>query len=198
MGPQDPVILAVAKHLPISFPSGELGPIVAATSSEPGRLGENLVHQSLISSITQSSDLAEFSTVQGQLQISSLSHHEDVGAIIYQTLRADGTMTNSTITRIPKLSSLEKCYSTIVPTENDATHRLVLNMAAQESYSLKQGADFQLPAVIDRLKSTIPVHVCRSLPLRIDASDSGTKRLRSEFDDLGDGGQDLVKRHREI
>ena len=136
---------------------------------------------------------------QGQLQISSLSHHDDVGAIIHRTLRADGTMTTSTITLMPKLSSLESCYSAIVPTEDDESYRLVLNMAAQESYSLDQEADFQLPAIVDRLKSTIPVHVTHTQPLRLTDGTFGGKRRLNDDGDLGGSSCNLTlaKRPRE-
>lgn len=195
----DPVILPMAKNHLLLSQHASLKSSAEDTSFDLCHLPGNTdaIVPQLTSSVTQNSGMPEFSTNQGQLQISSLSHHDDVGAIIHRTLRADGTMTTSTITRIPKLSSLENCYSTIVPTEDDENYRLVLNMAAQESYSLDQEADFQLPAIVDRLKSTIPVHVSQAQPLRLTDGTVGGKRRLNDRDDLGGSSCTLAKRPRE-
>jgi hypothetical protein len=181
----EPVILRIAKNHLLLSQYAHPKSSNQETSSDLFRVVDNtdVLGPQLTSSVTQNSGMPEFSTDQGQLQISSLSHHDDVGAIIHRTLRADGTMTTSTITRIPKLSSLENCYSTIVPTEDNENYRLVLNMAAQESYSLDQEVDFQLPAIVDRLKSTIPVHVSQTQPLRLTDGTIGGKRRLNDCDD---------------
>jgi hypothetical protein len=106
----EPVILSIAKdYLLLSQHANPKSSAEDTSSDLCCLLGNTDVigGPQLTSSITQNSGMPEFSTNQGQLQISSLSHHDDVGAIIHRTLRADGTMTTSTITRIPKLSSLE-------------------------------------------------------------------------------------------
>lgn len=110
-------------------------------------------------SYIQNSGLPEFSATQGQMQISVLTQDNNVGAIVRQTMNANGTLTDETITRIPKRSTLEQSYSTLVPTEVSDDVRLVLNKAVQESYPLNNPSDFQLPAVIDRKTGSIPRYV---------------------------------------
>lgn len=58
--------------------------------------------------------------------------------------------------RLPASSTLEKSYSTLVDTGDNENLRLVLNMAAQETYSVEEKADFSLPAVFDRKTDSIP------------------------------------------
>jgi hypothetical protein len=195
----NPVILPLAQYPLLLSQDTKPKGSTQRTSSNLCHLADNtdVIVPRLTGSITENSGLPEFSTNQEQLQISSLSHHNDVGAVIHRTLRADGTMTTSTITRLPKLSSLENCYSTIVPTEDDGSYRLVLNMAAQEWYSLDQKVDFQLPAVVDRLKRTIPVHVSKTQPLPVTDGTIGGKRRLNDEDDLGGSSRTLAKRPRE-
>ena len=57
--------------------------------------------------------------------------------------------------RLPKSSTLEKSYSTLVNTGENENLRLVLNMAAQETYSVEDKADFSLPAIFDRKTESI-------------------------------------------
>jgi hypothetical protein len=98
-----------------------------------------------------------FSHSQGRLQISTLQQHHSVGAVVLQTVRGDGAIMEATVTRLPRSTTLEKSYSTLVKTHYHQHMRLVLNMAAQESYPLTQRPDFILPAILDRQKSTIPI-----------------------------------------
>lgn len=197
MGIGNPVIISVSTHIPL-----------ISTDAHEDSSYENEIQTSSLSeaskelcpsfkgNATQNAGLPEFSTREGRLQISTLTHHDDVGAIVHRTLCADGTMTNKVVTRIPKCSTFETCYSTIVQAEDDTNHRLVLNMAAQQSYSLDQGADFQLPAVIGRVESTIPTHTTHIKPLHIIQGDvSGKRELKREDDGLGDSYA-LVKRPR--
>lgn len=83
-------------------------------------------------------------------------------------------MTSHTLARLPKFEALEQSYSTLISstTNNDPEGisnwnsnsktgaerlRLVLNKAAQETYSVGQKADFCLPAVFERTRELVPV-----------------------------------------
>ncbi|KAF8852440.1 hypothetical protein BDZ45DRAFT_730184 [Acephala macrosclerotiorum] len=104
----------------------------------------------------QVSGMPEFTSFQGQLQMSALTQDLDSGSVMLQTLRANGEFREEKITRLPKSLTLEKSYSTLVPAESHRNLRLVLDKAIQETYSTKEIPDFQLPAVLDRDKSSIP------------------------------------------
>jgi hypothetical protein len=110
-------------------------------------------------STTQLSAIPKFTHFQGQLQVSALVQDNIKGSIKVQTMRADGKIIEDTITQLPQSSTLEKSYSTIVPSESDKTLRLVLNMAMQDTYSMDKNHDFQLPAVLDRQKESIPTAI---------------------------------------
>jgi hypothetical protein len=108
---------------------------------------------------TQNSGMPAFSFAQGQLQISALTQDGDKGSVILRTMRADGTEIKETITRIPKSSTLEMSYSSLVPTGDHSQLRLVLNKAIQDTYSIVESSDFKLPAVLERKKDSIPVQI---------------------------------------
>lgn len=149
----------------------------------------------------ENSGMAEFSTFQGLFQISTLNHHGVAGAITRRTIRSDGTVLSEIVTRTPGSLSLEKAYSTIVKTDNDENLRLVLNKAAQESYSaLVDVIDIQLPAVLDRKRRTIPVYTGSGEHAVVAAH--GKRRLEScvDVDAGGGGGGDgaLLKRPRAV
>jgi hypothetical protein len=127
----------------------------------------------------QISGMVDFSNIQGQMQISALTQHGDRGSVILETMRADGMMIEETVTRIPKSSTLEKSYSSLVPTDNQNTLRLILNMASQDTYSVNEVPDFKLPAVLDRNKDSIPVQVYTNQQ-RIESSTKRGKRCIEE------------------
>jgi hypothetical protein len=114
------------------------------------------------SNATQIVGVPEFSYSKGQLQISALTQSSTSGSVILQTMRADGKIVAETITKLPKSATLEKSYAALVPTDEHKNIRLVLNMALQDSYSSIGRTDFQLPAILDRTKESIPVQVYTS------------------------------------
>jgi hypothetical protein len=144
----------------------------------------------------------EFSDFQGQLQISALAQDKDRGSVMLQTIRADGKVTEETITRLPKLSTLEKSYSTLVPAASHKNLRLVLNMAIQDTYDADAVTDFQLPAVLDREKSSVPAVVYTAENLlgpsqkrqkrRLDSGPLGTGNCATPWETKGT--PDLKKR----
>jgi len=115
---------------------------------------------------------------------SSIVQFSSSSAIVLQTLDHTGTMTSHTLARLPKSETLEQSYSTLIPSTTNNTPwsinnwnnnsnagaerlRLVLNKAAQETYSVGQKADFCLPAVFERTKESVPVVRVRKM-LEID------------------------------
>ncbi|PVH88665.1 hypothetical protein DL98DRAFT_648024 [Cadophora sp. DSE1049] len=126
--------------------------------------------------------IPEFSDFQGQLQVTALSQDNDAGAVMLQTMRADGKMIEETITRLPQSSTLEKSYSSLVPASSHKNIRLVLNMAIQDTYSVNEAVDFQLPAVVDREEASIPKMVYSFQP-RLEAGPAQDKR---RIEHLGD------------
>jgi len=61
------------------------------------------------------------------------------------------------LTRLPKSKTIEQTYSTLLPPRQEFdTLRLVLNMAMQDSYDVREQADLALPAILERQKDTIP------------------------------------------
>jgi hypothetical protein len=89
--------------------------------------------------------------------MSVVTQHDDLGAVVLETMSADGTLTNKTITRIPSSLTVKQSYSTIVATEIPDNVRLVINLVAQDLYSPYDVPNFRLPVVIDRREHTIPV-----------------------------------------
>jgi hypothetical protein len=122
-----PVFLHLApflSHIPLSIadtPEMET-PSCALTASDSGAsvsiAGYN--NQPIESRGVELSGIPKFTTSQGQLQISALSQDHDRGLVMLQTMRADGKMIEETITRLPKSSTLEKSYSTLVSTDGNA------------------------------------------------------------------------------
>lgn len=53
-------------------------------------------------------------------------------------------------------SNIEKSYSTLALEGSHQNSRLVLTKAKQEKYPRKEVPDFQLPAFLDRERSSIP------------------------------------------
>jgi hypothetical protein len=136
------------------------------TAGKHHGIGKSDLHVSVI---------PKFSHFQGQLQVSALAQDNDRGSVLVQTMRADGKMIEETVTRLPKSSTLEKSYPTLVPSGSHKNIRLVLNMAIQDTYSMNEKADFHFPTVVDREKASIPTTIyCSGRSL--ESSNKGTKR----------------------
>lgn len=112
-------------------------------------------------------------------QISMLRQSTAEGMIALQTVRDDGVTIERTMTRIPQSSTLEKSFATIAQSDSPENVRLVLNMATQESYSIRnQNTDFDLPAVIDRRIETIQTVVSIGQPFSLRANRQHTSQLQ--------------------
>jgi hypothetical protein len=104
-----------------------------------------------MSMAVQSTGTPVFSTSESGVSFSSLNQNVDnSSAVILQSVGPGGEATHANLMRLPKSSTLEKSYSTLVNTGDNEKLRLVLNMAAQETYFTQEKADFSLPAVFDR------------------------------------------------
>jgi hypothetical protein len=57
---------------------------------------------------------------------------------------------------MPRLRTLEQSYSTLLPSSPEFDNiRVVLGVAMQDTYNGRQTADFALPAILERKKSSI-------------------------------------------
>jgi hypothetical protein len=199
-GPEDePVCLNIAPYL-------DQGQLAIANRKEPlpqleildtvvGRKdvsARKTMTPNVKESALQVSGAIEFTTFQGQLQMSALTQDFKSGSIVLQTLRANGETQEERLARFPKSSTLEKSYSTLVPSGSHENLRLVLDKALQETYSIKEVPDFQLPSVWDRERSSIPIMTYR--PQKSIESGAGQKRVIEEsVDDTADGRQALKR-----
>lgn len=125
------------------------------------------------------SQIPKFTNLEGQLQISALSQDSDSRSVVLQTMRADGKMIEETITRLPQLATLEKSYSTLVPAGCHKNLRLILNMAIQETYSVNEHSDYQLPVMLERTIDSIP-RVESTWQAPLEATANGGKRPISD------------------
>ncbi|KAI1129797.1 hypothetical protein F5Y10DRAFT_290627 [Nemania abortiva] len=105
------------------------------------------------------SDSITFDNVEGRSQLSMLRHLNDEGSVILQKLRDDGTVQFQHLTRLPRSSSLENSYATVVSelsrSESDSI-RLVINKAMEDTYSCRPKPDMSLPLLITRNAESIP------------------------------------------
>ncbi|KAI0447554.1 hypothetical protein F4803DRAFT_498569 [Xylaria telfairii] len=100
-----------------------------------------------------------FDNVAGRPQISMLQQLNDEGAVILQKSRDDGTIQSQCLTRLPKFSSLEKSYATLVSklsTSESDPIQLVINKAMEDTYSSESKPDMSLPLLITRNAESIP------------------------------------------
>lgn len=161
------VLIDLTKHMPpptkaLEAPTSATSIIVpvseaASTASqkseekEVGEAGPLISTGNCMSMAVQSTGMPVFSTSESGVSLSSLNQNVDnSSAVILQTIGLGGEATHANLMRLPKSSTLERSYSTLVNTGDDEKLRLVLNMAAQETYSIREKADFSLPAVFDR------------------------------------------------
>jgi hypothetical protein len=97
-----------------------------------------------------------FNKTDSQFYMSALEHHADLGAIMLRTSGNNEFSKSATVARMPRLTTLEQSYSTLLPSRPEFdTLRVVLGMAMQETYHGLQTADFALPAILERKKDTI-------------------------------------------
>jgi hypothetical protein len=141
--------------------------------------------------------MPEFTSFQGQLQMSSLIQDNDSGSVMLQTLRTNGEMREEKLVRLPRSLTLEKSYSTLIPAGSHNNLRLVLDKAVQETYSTKEVPDFQLPVVLDRDKSSIPV-TTYDPQKRIESSSYGKRVIEHTSDDEAEGSPALKRRRERI
>lgn len=108
--------------------------------------------------LVQNAGIPVFKASPSGLSLSSLQQNESTNSsVVLKNVSASGMVSKSNLMRLPKSSTLEKSYSTLVNTGDDDKLRLVLNMAAQETYDVEEKPDFALPAVFDRKVSSIEV-----------------------------------------
>jgi hypothetical protein len=126
----------------------------------------------------------QFTGLTGQLQVSALAQDNEAGAVVLQTMRADGKMIEDTITKLPQSSTLESSYSTLVPADGHKNLRLVLNMAIQDTYSTDVCSDFQLPVVLDKDKGHVSRVVYTGGPQLEFGSSCGKRNIEGFQDDF--------------
>lgn len=141
----------------------------------------------------QVSGRPEFTSFHGQLQMSALTQDLDSSSIMLQTLRANGEMREEKITRLPRSSALEKSYPTLILEGSHKNLRLVLDKAIQETYSTKEVPDFQLPVVLDRDKSSIPI-MTYDPQKHLESSSCGKRVIENTPGDVAEGSPALKKR----
>ncbi|KAH8682821.1 hypothetical protein BGZ60DRAFT_205875 [Tricladium varicosporioides] len=118
--------------------------------------GQSIGSKNSTSNAVQCTSTPVFSASGTELSFSALNQNQDgSSAICLQKIGPGGVITNSNLMRLPKSSTLEKSYSTLVNIGDTERLRLVLNMAAQETYSVEDKADFNLPAIFDRKTESI-------------------------------------------
>lgn len=134
--------------------------------------------------VTSDSTMSPFKNPQGNMNISTVRCHPGTNAVTYETLHSNGSVVEQTITLLPKSSTFEKSYPALITDANVRSNkvRLVLNMAAQESYSASERADFNLPLIIDRAIDSIPTKYRTQTPgMPYDKSRTGqSSTLRLE------------------
>jgi len=107
--------------------------------------------------INSTSTVISFNTSTTPNFMSVLEHHKDTSSIILRSSEQTGWIRSAVLTRLPKSKTIEQTYSTLLPPRQEFdTLRLVLNMAMQDSYDVREQADLALPAILERQKDTIP------------------------------------------
>jgi hypothetical protein len=124
-----------------------------------------------------------FGRSKGSAQISVLKQYHKEGAVVLQSLKEDGTTQTEHITRLPKSSTLETSYATLLePFDNSESIRLILNKRAQDSYSCEERPDFSLPALLTRQKESIPSWIGKRPALSLEGEETqGKRKLRKHL-----------------
>jgi hypothetical protein len=99
-----------------------------------------------------------FKNPQGDMNVSTVRYRPDLNAVTHEITRSNRSLVQQTVTLLPKSSTLDKNSPTLIMDAkvSSNTVRLVLNMAAQESYSASERSDFSLPFIIDRAIDSMP------------------------------------------
>ncbi|KAL1985683.1 hypothetical protein VTN96DRAFT_7550 [Rasamsonia emersonii] len=96
----------------------------------------------------------------GVAQISKLTQLDE-GAIVLQTLGADGKLHLQTLSRLPdkiRSSSVASVLNTAAAGRREGYSRILLNKGAQERYSLDDVGDLSLPAIVERSETSVPTY----------------------------------------
>ena len=133
-------------------------------------------------STTISSRRPVLSRTQDLELLSSLHQSHDRGAIVLAGHDNKGTLLNATLARLPASTTLRDSFSTLVRSTNQDEIRLVIDKAAQFTYSTSSKPDLLLPLVFDRHKDTVVVER-RTLPYRLT---SGQKCANEDDRDTDD------------
>jgi hypothetical protein len=96
--------------------------------------------------------------IDGMSTISVLQQMEAEGAVVLRSLCENGTTKVETLTRLPEClrSTSSPTILNPAPGKDSKTVRLVLNKAPQNEYILADIEGNGLPAILERLKTTIP------------------------------------------
>ncbi|OTA92268.1 hypothetical protein M434DRAFT_326664 [Hypoxylon sp. CO27-5] len=126
------------------------------------------------------SEAITFDRPGGRTQISMLRQFHTEGTVILQKFKDDGTMQSECLTRLPKSSTLEKSFATLVNAfERKESVQLVLNKATEDNYSCEEEPDLDLPLLITRQSETIPQWTSKHyLALEFDNDEPGSQRRR--------------------
>lgn len=117
----------------------------------------------------------------GQTTVTVLDFNSQSSAIHYNTYFEDGSMLQAEVSLLPKMSTLGKCSPMLIASIDPQVVRLVLNMAAQESYSASEQVNFQLPAILNRRIDSIPEANVISLRSLTSSSIPNRRRRRGDI-----------------
>ena len=112
--------------------------------------------------------------------LSSLHQSHDEGTIVLAAHDNKGTSMNATLARLPASKTLQDSFSSLVRSTNQDDIRLVIDKAAQFTYSTSSKPDVLLPIVFDRHKDTVVVER-RNLAYRLT---NGQKRTNEDDRDM--------------
>ena len=130
---------------------------------------------------TLDSNTIVFGSSKGQAWTTVMQQYGTEGAIVLSQVFETGTAQTETLTRLPRSKSLQHSYSTIVAPVGDAAwFTLVLNKAAEDTYSVDNSPDFALPAVLERRLDSVAVHVEKRGLIESDENDKrrDTRRIQ--------------------
>lgn len=151
-GEVEPKVLNLTNHLdpiPLAITDGSssstrLAPAQTSSTDQSVSIWKE-INDDVKQSLVQLSGTLQFTTFQGQLQMSALKQDIESGSVLLHTLCSDGEMREETIPRLPGSLTRENSYSTLVPAGRHQNLRIVLNKATQETYSRKNVPDISLP-----------------------------------------------------
>lgn len=125
------------------------------------------------------SNTVVFSRNNGRGQISMLRQYHEEGAVVLQKLSEDGMAQEQCLTKLPKSSTLETSYSTLLASfQNSNSVHIVLNKAVQDSYSYEDVRDFELPVLVERQADSIPCWTGKRPGLELQDNEGKGKRKK--------------------